>query len=64
MVLVVPGELMGAWEAAKAKAQREGLYLKPWKPSVVHDGQVLEVLIAEYLASPEFPADDRSERGG
>lgn len=57
MVLVVPGELMGVWEAAKAKAQREGLELKPWKPSAVHDGEVLEVLLASYLAAPEFPKD-------
>jgi len=60
MVLVVPGELMGAWEAAKAKAQREGLVLKPWKATAVHDGEVLEVLIASYLASPEFPADSNA----
>ena len=59
MIVVLPGELMGAWEAAKAKAQREGVFLKPWKPDAVHNGQILEVLIAEYLASPEYPPDDR-----
>jgi hypothetical protein len=63
MVFVVPGELVGAWEAAKTKAQREGLHLKPWKPTVVHNGQVLEVLIAEYLASPFYPADPDTPQG-
>jgi len=58
MIFVVPGEVMGLWEAAKTKAQREDkVSLKPTQPEAVHNGRVLEVLIAEYLTMPEEPPD-------
>lgn len=54
MIFVVPGEVIGLWEAAKTKAQREDkVNLKPTQPEAVHNGRVLEVLIAEYLTMPE-----------
>jgi hypothetical protein len=60
LVCVVPGELVDAWEHAKTRATREGAVR--WSaPEQVQNGQVLEVLIAEYLASPEMPADFRRE---
>jgi hypothetical protein len=51
MVFVIPGELIGAWEAARERAIREGLELRPTTPEAVHNGMVLEVLIADFLAS-------------
>lgn len=59
VIFVVPGEVMGLWEAAKTKAVREDkVQLKPTQPEAVHNGKVLEVLIAEYLTMPEEIPDD------
>jgi hypothetical protein len=56
MIFVVPGEIVGLWEIAKTRVQREQkTFLKPTQPEAVHNGKVLEVLIGEYLASPEEP---------
>jgi hypothetical protein len=56
MVFVVPGEIVGLIEIAKARAVREEkLSFRPTQTEHVRNGKLLEVLVAEYLAGPEEP---------
>lgn len=59
MRFVIPGDLLDAWESAKTRAEREGIVLRPDVPEPIHNGQILEILIAEYLAGPEYPPQTR-----
>lgn len=52
LTVIIPGALWPAWEAAKDKAARAGI---SHRVQNVENGLVLEVLIAEFLASPDPP---------
>lgn len=58
---VFPGDLLSLWEAAKTRAEREGIRFRPDVSEAVHHGQLIEVLLASYMAGPEYPSEHDDE---
>ena len=59
LTFVLPSSVAGLWEIARTRAWREGVPRPEHVTEHVRNGLVLEALIADYLAGPEYPAGSR-----
>lgn len=59
--VVFPGDVLDLWETAKSRLEREGLDFRADIPEAIWNGQIVEALLAEYIAGPEYPSHARSD---